>query len=76
MLSLILPNGGATLLRCGQPLHLSLEDVVSRIPFEPDYPTVPDEQIYNSQVLVDHDIPMAWTPYVFYSDDNLDVGAA
>lgn len=76
MLSLVLPNGGATLLRRGQPLHLSLEDVVNRIPFDPDYPTVLDEQIYNSQVLVDHDIAMAWTPYVFYSDDNLHVGAA
>jgi hypothetical protein len=53
MLSLILPAGGATLLRRGQPLHMSLEDVVNRIPFDPNYPTVLDEQAYNSKVLVD-----------------------
>jgi hypothetical protein len=53
MLSVILPAGGATLLRRGQPLHMSLEDVVNRIPFDPDYPTVLDEQAYNSKVLID-----------------------
>ena len=53
MLSVILPAGGATLLRRGKPLHMSLEDVVNRIPFEPAHPTVLDEQVYNSKVLID-----------------------
>jgi hypothetical protein len=53
MLSMILPTGGATLLRRAHPLHMSLEDVVNRLPFEPDYLTVLDEQAYNSKVLVD-----------------------
>jgi hypothetical protein len=74
MLSLILPKGGATLLRRGQPLHMSLEDVVNRIPFDADHPKVLDEQAYNIKVIVDGDIAMAWTPYVFYEDDRLDVG--
>ena len=74
MLSLILPRGGATLLRRGQPLHMSLEDVVNRIPFDADHPKVLDEQAYNIKVIVDGDIAMAWTPYVFYEDDRLDVG--
>jgi hypothetical protein len=76
MLSLILPKGGATLLRRGQPLHMSLEDVVNRIPFNADHPKVLDEQAYNSKVLVDGNIAMAWTPYVFYEDDRLNVGAS
>ena len=71
MLSLILPKGGATLLRRGEPQHMSLEGVVNRIPFTPDYPIVMDEQAYNVQILVDKDIAMAWTPYVFYSDEKL-----
>lgn len=74
MLSLILPKGGATLLRRGQPLHMSLEDVVNRIPFDSDHPKVLDEQAYNTKVIIDHDIAMAWTPYVFYEDDRLNVG--
>jgi hypothetical protein len=74
MLSLILPRGGATLLRRGQPLHMSLEDVVNRIPFDADHPKVLDEQAYNIKVIVDSDIAMAWTPYVFYEDDRLNVG--
>lgn len=53
MLSLILPAGDATLLRRGKPLHMSLEDVVNRIPFAPDQPTILDEQAYNSKVLID-----------------------
>jgi hypothetical protein len=53
MLSLILPAGGATLLRRGKPLHMSLEDVVNRIPLAPDHPTILDEQAYNSKVLID-----------------------
>lgn len=76
MLSLILPKGGATLLPRGQPLHMSLEDVVNRIPFNADHPKVLDEQAYNSKVLVDGNIAMAWTPYVFYEDDRLHVGAS
>ena len=75
MLSLILSKGGATLLRRGQPLHMSLEDVVNRIPFDADHLKVLDEQAYNSKVLVDGNIAIAWTPYVFYEDDKLNVGA-
>lgn len=34
MHSLVLPNGAATLIRRGKPVHLSLEAVVERIPVE------------------------------------------
>jgi hypothetical protein len=57
ILSVILPAGGATLLRRGKPLHMSLEEVVNRIPFEPTHPTVLDEQVYNSKVLIDMSHP-------------------
>ena len=70
MLSLILPNGGVALRR-GKPQHMSLLDLVNRIPFTPNYPIIMDEQAYNIKILVDQDIAMAWIPYVFYSDEKL-----
>ncbi|KAJ7227600.1 hypothetical protein B0H12DRAFT_1240514 [Mycena haematopus] len=70
MLSLILPSGGATLIRNDTPLFMNLTDVVERIPF--DHPQEMSE-IISAQptVLVDHEIAMAWTPYEFYFDDVL-----
>ena len=75
MVSLILPSGAACLLRedrdtnTMQPLHLSLEALADRIRF--DGPDELDEQAYNSKVLVDGEIGMAWTPYVFYEGIRL-----
>ena len=69
MLSLVLPAGSATLIRRGAPVHLTLEAVVQRIPF--DSPIHMDEQIYNSSVHVDGELGVAWTPYVFYEDGKL-----
>jgi len=69
MSSLILPDGAATLIRRGKPVHLSLEAVVGRIPV--DSPVDMDEQIYNSTVHVDGELGVAWTPYIFYEDGRL-----
>lgn len=69
MLALVLPAGSATLIRRGAPVHLSLEAVVKRIPF--DSPIHMDEQIYNSSVHVDGELGVAWTPYVFHEDEKL-----
>lgn len=69
MLSLILPDGGACLLRNGQPLHMTLTACVERVPWNSDERL--DEQIFNAKVLVDGEIAMAWTPYVVYRNDKL-----
>ncbi|KAJ7844868.1 hypothetical protein B0H14DRAFT_2775648 [Mycena olivaceomarginata] len=70
MLSLILPSGGATLIRNDAPISITLVGVVERIPF--DYPQKMSE-IISAQptVRVDRDIAMAWTPYEFYMDGVL-----
>ncbi|KAJ7152425.1 hypothetical protein C8R46DRAFT_1007043 [Mycena filopes] len=71
MLAQILPDGGATLLRNGTPLHMSLRAVVERLPF--DSPQQLDEPITGTPVvLVDRDIAAAWTPYEFYVNGRLD----
>ncbi|KAJ7149679.1 hypothetical protein C8R46DRAFT_1125762, partial [Mycena filopes] len=71
MLSHVLPAGGATLVRNGTPLHMTLADVVERLPF--DWPQKMSEPIVGTPVvLIDRDIAMAWTPYEFYMDETLD----
>lgn len=57
MSSLILPEGAATLVRRGKPVHLSLEAVVGRIPVESAVNM--DEQIHNSTVHVDGELGVA-----------------
>jgi hypothetical protein len=69
MLRLILPDGGATLLRDGQTLHMSMRGLVERIPF--DTGKVRVESIHDPVVLIDGDIAMAWTPYEFHVDGQL-----
>jgi ketosteroid isomerase-like protein len=69
MLRLVLPDGGATLLRDGQPLHMSMRGVVERLPFDSDRVLV--ESIHDPVVLIDGDIAMAWTPYEFHIDGQL-----
>ncbi|KAF7357287.1 putative lumazine-binding protein [Mycena sanguinolenta] len=70
MLSLVLPSGGATLLRNGAPIFTNLVGVVERIPF--DHPQEMSEIISGQPtVLIDRDIAMAWTPYEFYFDGVL-----
>ena len=69
MASLILEDGSATLIRRGKPVHITLENVVARIPVNSSTPM--DEQIYNSTVHVDGELGVAWTPYVFYEDGKL-----
>ena len=69
MLQLVLPEGGATLLRNGQPLHMSMRGVVERLEFDPE--TVKVESIRDPLILVDGDIAMAWTPYEFHIDGRL-----
>jgi hypothetical protein len=71
MLAQVLPAGGATLLRNGVPLHMTLAGVVERLPF--DWPQKMSEPIVGTPVvLIDRDIAMAWTPYEFWMDGNLD----
>lgn len=50
MSSLVLPEGAATLIRRGKPVHLSLAAVVNRIPVES--PVNMDEQIFDPTVHV------------------------
>jgi hypothetical protein len=69
MLRLILPEGGATLLRDDKPLHMSMRGVVERLPFDRDHKRV--ESIHDPMVRIDRDIAMAWTPYKFFLDDVL-----
>ncbi|HVJ51023.1 MAG TPA: nuclear transport factor 2 family protein [Aliidongia sp.] len=69
MLRLILPEGGATLLRNGKPLHLSMRGLVDRLPFDRDHKRV--ESIHDPLIRIDRDIAMAWTPYKFFIDDVL-----
>lgn len=57
MHSLVLPDGAATLIRRGKPVHLSLKAVVERIPVESKVEM--DEQIYNCSVHVDGDLGVA-----------------
>ncbi|KAJ7199657.1 hypothetical protein GGX14DRAFT_172510 [Mycena pura] len=71
MLSLILPGGGATLLRNGTPLHLSFPEVVEGLPFD-DPREMAGPISGQPVVLVDRDIAMAWTPYEFKVDGWLD----
>ncbi|KAJ7199652.1 hypothetical protein GGX14DRAFT_373041 [Mycena pura] len=71
MHALVLPDGGATLVRDGAPLHLSLAAVIARIPL--DGPREMAEPITGDPVvLVDREIAMAWTPYEFLVDGTLD----
>lgn len=57
MHSLVLPNGAATLIRRGKPVHLNLEAVVERIPIGSKIEM--DKQIYNCSVHVDGDLGVA-----------------
>ncbi|KAJ7274753.1 hypothetical protein C8J57DRAFT_235927 [Mycena rebaudengoi] len=71
MLTQVLPEGGATLLRNGAPLHMTLAGVVERLPF--DWPQKMSEPIVGTPVvLIDRDLAMAWTPYEFWMDGFLD----
>lgn len=69
MHSLVLPKGATTLIRRGKAVHLSLDEVVERIPVESKMEM--DEQIYNCRVHVDGDLGVAWTPYLFLEDGRL-----
>jgi Putative lumazine-binding len=69
MLRHILPEGGATLLRDGKPLHMSMRGVIERIEF--DAAIVKVETIYDPLIRIDRDIALAWTPYKFFNNDVL-----
>jgi hypothetical protein len=69
MLRLILPNGGATLLRDGQPLYLSMHGVVERLTSDRKEKIV--ERIYDPLVKIDRDIAMVWTPFKLFADGEL-----
>lgn len=71
MRSFVLPESHACLVRRGVPLHLTLPEVIDRIPWDRSDNDIYDEQISNSKVLIDQDIAMAWTPYKFYQGDRL-----
>lgn len=69
MLRQVLPDGGATLLRNGEPLHMSMSGVIERIEF--DAAIVMIESIHDHTILIDSDIAMAWTPYEFFMNGVL-----
>lgn len=70
MHALALPDGGATLMRNGEALHMNLAALVDRIPFEG--PAKMDERVVGDPVIrVDVNIAMAWVPYGFLIDGQL-----
>lgn len=61
MISLVLPSGYGTIIRNGQPLTMSLTEIIDRTPW--NSPVAVDEQIFDEIVHVDHDLAVVWTPY-------------
>lgn len=71
MHALALPNGGATLIRNGEALHMNLAALVDRIPF--DSPKKIDERtVGDPEIRVDVNIAMAWVPYEVLIDEKVD----
>ena len=54
-----------------QPLHMTLAQCIERIGWDWPADEVHDEQMYNAKVLVDGELAMAWTPYVFFKGERL-----
>ena len=69
MLGLVLPEGGATLVRDGVPLHMSLREVVSRVVSL----SSPSLREYNEDpvVMIGGDLAAVWSPFKVASDDRV-----
>jgi hypothetical protein len=70
MKRVVLPEGGATIIRHNQILHFTLEALCER-PFPPDALSL-EEKIYDPLVRIDDNIAMVWARYEFLIDGKLD----
>jgi len=65
MLTLILPDGGATLCRPPSVMHMNLAAAVGRIPFDGSMGQL-EQRIHDTKVMVSDEIAMVWVPNEFY----------
>ena len=70
MKRVVLPEGGATIIRHNQILHFTLKTVCER-PFPPGTVSL-EEKIYDPLVRIDDNIAMVWARYEFLIDGKLD----
>ena len=70
MLRVVLPEGGATLIRHNQIFHFTLKALVER-PF-PDTPEPIVERIYDPLIRIDDNIAVVWARYEVFLGGNLD----
>ncbi len=70
MKRVVLPEGGATIIRHNQILHFTLEALCERS-FPPDALSL-EEKIYDPLVRIDDNIAMVWARYEFLIDGKLD----
>ncbi|WP_082190044.1 nuclear transport factor 2 family protein [Frateuria defendens] len=62
MRALVLPEGGATLMRHGKPVQLKLGEFVDRV--KPGKDRI-EERIRDPKIHIDDDIAVIWAPYTF-----------
>jgi hypothetical protein len=70
MKSVVLPEGGATIIRHNQILHFTLKTLCER-PL-PSSAVSLEEKIYDPLVRIDDNIAMVWARYDFLIDGKLD----
>jgi hypothetical protein len=70
MKKVILPEGGATIIRHNQILHFTLKTLCER-PFPPGALSL-EEKIYDPLIRIDDSIAMVWARYEFLIDGKLD----
>src|SRR5258708_5920815 len=70
MKRVVLPEGGATIIRHNQVLHFTLKTLCER-PFPPG-PLSVEEKIYDPLVRIDDNIAMVWARYEVLIDGKLD----
>jgi hypothetical protein len=66
----LFPGGMATLIREGEPLQLSFDAFVERLPTKGA--TKLEERLYDPLVRIDDDIAVVWSPYKYFIDNKLD----
>jgi putative lumazine-binding protein len=70
MKRVVVPEGGATIIRHNQILHFTLKTLCER-PFPPGTVSL-EEKIYDPLVRIDDNIAMVWARYEFLIDGKLD----
>jgi hypothetical protein len=66
MLEVLLPDGGATIIRNGQILQFNLRALVERLPAHTERS---EERIYDSLIQIDDEIATVWDPLIRIDDD-------